>query len=168
MRFKRVRAKGSTARSAARRPASKKSTIRRADLTRPTPRHERILPRFVGRIAIVIGVLVVAGSFLNSFLVLPVSSWFGQEQEIGDRQAELDALRSATDQLQTEVDRLNTEDGVRDAARDELGYVMVGEDQGAVVGESDAPTDLPTGWPYDLVERIVQLREVEAAADASP
>lgn len=145
----------------------RRRATRASDLTRPTPRAERIVPRLVGRIALVVGVVVIAGSFANSFLVLPVSSWFGQREEIGDRQAELDALREATDRLQTEVDRLGTPDGVRDAARDELGYVMAGEDQGAVVGQSDAPTDLPLGWPYDLVEQIVHLREVEAAADAA-
>jgi len=30
----------------------------------------------------------------------------------------------------------------------------------------DAPLDLPTGWPYDMVEQIVRAREIEAAGDA--
>lgn len=107
------------------------------------------------------------GSFANSFLVLPVQSWFGQRTQIEDRQQELDALRTATDRLQKEVDRLNTPDGVQDAAREELGFVMVGEDRRTVVGSPDAPLDLPSGWPYDVVDQIVNARAA-AAAPASP
>ena len=109
----------------------------------------------------------MVGSFANSFLVLPVKSWFGQRSEYDDRATELDALREATDRLQAEVDRLNTPQGVEDAARQELGFVMVGEDRRSVVADAQAPIDLPYGWPYDLVEQIVQVREVEAAATAT-
>lgn len=145
------------------RRAGKISTrVKRGDLTRPTPRHERLLPRRVGYVVLTLGMILVIGSFANSFLVLPVKSWFGQRTEFEDRSAELDALQEATDRLQTEVDRLNTPEGVEDAARDELGFVMVGEDRRTVVGQASAPLDLPWGWPYDLVEQIVQVRTVEA------
>ena len=137
-----------------------------ADLTRPTPRSERLVPRTIGRIALLIGALVVIGSFANSFLVLPVQSWFGQRTEIEDRQEELDVLRAATDRLQQEVDRLNTPAGVEDAARDELGFVMVGEDRRTVVGTPQAPLDLPRGWPYDVVDQIVTTRQAEAVIPA--
>lgn len=140
-----------------------RSRASRADLTRPTPRAERLVPRTLGRIALLIGALVVIGSFANSFLVLPVQSWFGQRTEIEDRQQELDALRAATDRLQQEVDRLNTPDGVEDAAREELGYVMVGEDRRTVVGTPQAPLDLPRGWPYEVVDQIVAVRQAESA-----
>jgi cell division protein FtsB len=141
----------------------KRSTrVRRA----AKPRSDRLVPRFIGRIALVIGAFVIVGSLANSFLVLPVQSWFGQRAEIGDRQEELDALKEATDRLQTEVDRLNTPEGVQQAAREELGFVMTGEDRRVVVGNVDAPLDLPSGWPYDMVEQIVHAREIEAAQDS--
>ena len=147
--------------------ARRKTTTKRADLTRPTPRHERLLPKTLGRLALVIGAVVVIGSFANSFLVLPVQSWFGQRSQIEDRQHELDTLRAATDRLQTEVDRLNTPAGVEAAARDELGFVMLGEDRRTVVGRAEAPIDLPSGWPYDVVGQIVAMR-TQAAAPAQP
>jgi len=143
------------------RPKKKSTRVRRA----AKPRPDRLVPRFIGRLALVIGAFVIVGSFANSFLVLPVQSWFGQRTEIGDRQEELDALKEATDRLQTEVDRLNTPEGVQQAAREELGFVMTGEDRRVVVGDVDAPLDLPTGWPYDMVEQIVRAREIEAAGD---
>jgi len=141
--------------------------VRRGDLTRPTPRQERLLPKRLGYAVLTLAALLVVGSFANSFLVLPVKSWFGQRSEYDDRATELDALREATDRLQAEVDRLNTPQGVEDAARQELGFVMVGEDRRSVVADAQAPIDLPYGWPYDLVEQIVQVREVEAAATAT-
>jgi len=149
------------------RAQGKRSTrVKRSDLTRPTPRQERLVPKRVGYVVLTLGMFLVVGSFANSFLVLPVKSWFGQRTEFEDRSAELEALQEATDRLQTEVDRLNTPEGVEDAARDELGFVMVGEDRRTVVGDASAPIDLPWGWPYDLVEQIVQVREAEARSAA--
>lgn len=160
-----ARAGGSTRRSAKRGKSS--TRVRRGDLTRPTPRQERLLPKRIGYTVLTLAALLVIGSFANSFLVLPVRSWFGQRSEFEDRTVELETLREATDRLQAEVDRLNTPEGVEDAARQELGFVMVGEDRRTVVGDAEAPTDLPYGWPYDLVEQIVQVREAEARARAT-
>lgn len=156
-------ARGTTSRAGANRGKSS-TRVQRGDLTRPTPRQERLLPKRVGYTVLTLALLLVIGSFANSFLVLPVKSWFGQRSEFEDRSLELDALREATDRLQADVDRLNTPQGVEDAARQELGFVMVGEDRRTVVGDAEAPTDLPYGWPYDLVEHIVQVRDAEARA----
>ncbi len=157
------------------RQAGKKGTAKSAraklaavsDLTRPTPRSERIVPKFLGRVALLAGFLVVVFSFGNSFLVLPLTSWFGQRTEIDSRQAELDTIKKATDELQTEVDRLKTPDGIQDAAREELGFVVAGEARQQIVGDAAAPIDLPTGWPYDLVTQIISVKVNEAAIKAA-
>ena len=138
-----------------------------SDLTRPTPRSERIVPKVLGRVALLIGFLVVVFSFGNSFLVLPLTSWFGQRTEIDSRQSELDTIKKATDELQTEVDRLNTPEGIQDAARDELGFVVAGEARQQIVGDAAAPIELPTGWPYDLVTQIISVKVNEAAIKAA-
>ena len=138
-----------------------------SDLTRPTPRSERIVPKFLGRVALLAGFLVVVFSFGNSFLVLPLTSWFGQRTEIDSRQTELDTIKKATDELQTEVDRLKTSEGVQDAAREELGYVVAGEARQQIVGDATAPIDLPAGWPYDLVTQIISVKVNEAAVKAA-
>ena len=138
-----------------------------SDLTRPTPRSERIVPKFLGRVALLLGFLVVVFSFGNSFLVLPLTSWFGQRTEIDSRQTELDTIKKATDELQTEVDRLKTPEGVQDAAREELGFVVAGEARQQIVGEATAPIDLPTGWPYDLVTQIISVKVNDAAMKAA-
>ena len=138
-----------------------------ADRTRPTPRSERILPRILGRTALGIGLLVILASFLNSFLLAPGRTWFGQRTEIADRQAELETIQKANDELQVDIDRLQTPAGIEDAAREELGFVMAGEERQTIIGDAQSPIDLPSGWPYDIVTQIVGVREAEAAAEAA-
>lgn len=132
------------------------------DLTRPTPRSERLVPRVFGRLILVVGVALVLVSFGNSFVLLPAKSWLGQKDEISYRQEELEVMRRATDQLQIEIDQLQTPRGIEQAARSELGYVMNGEKRQVLVGSADAPLDLPAGWPYDLVSQILTVKTAEA------
>ncbi len=154
---------------ATRKKSSKRSRLSKAvaDRTRPTPRTERLLPKLLGRTLMLVGAVVIVISFGNSFLVLPATSWLGQRQEVDARTEELETIKRATDELQTEVDRLNTPAGVEDAAREELGFVMAGEQRQQIVGDSQAPIELPMGWPYDLVTQIVAVRVNEAAAEAA-
>ena len=147
-------------------PATKvKAAI--ADRTRPTPRADRPLPRLLGRTALGIGLLVVLASFVNSFLLAPGRTWFGQRDEISTRQSELETIQRANDELQKDIDRLQTPAGIEDAAREELGFVMAGEERQTIVGDAQAPLALPQGWPYDIVTQIVGVREAEAAAKAA-
>ena len=154
---------------ATRKKSSKRSRLSKAvaDRTRPTPRTVRLLPKLLGRTLMLVGAVVIVISFGNSFLVLPATSWLGQRQEVDARTEELETIKRATDELQTEVDRLNTPAGVEDAAREELGFVMAGEQRQQIVGDSQAPIELPMGWPYDLVTQIVAVRVNEAAAKAA-
>ena len=71
---------------------------------------------------------------------------------------QLEQLETVNDDLRREVDRLATDDGVREAAREELGFVEVGERRESIMDLPPVPTDLPDGWPYDLVSDIVELR----------
>ena len=165
-------ARGSKTSSSPRSPARKRSTARSkkrgaaqlSDLTRPTPRAERLIPRVFGRFILVVGVSLVLISFGNSFVLLPAQSWLGQKDEISLRQEELEIIKRATDQLQVEIDQMQTPRGIEQAARSELGYVMSGEKRQILVGAATAPLDLPTGWPYDLVSRIMLVKTIEAEA----
>lgn len=150
---------------------SKTSRIPRATTRKPGRKSsgvsERLIPRVLGRAALGIGLLVVLASFLNSFLLAPGRTWFGQRDEISAREAELETIQAANDELQKDIDRLQTPAGVEDAAREELGFVMAGEERQTIIGEAEAPLALPAGWPYDLVTQIVGVREAEAAAKAA-
>lgn len=124
-----------------------------------------MVPRVIGQFVLVVGIGLVLISFANSFVLLPARSWLGQRDEISDRQTELEVIQRANEQLQFEIDQLQTPRGIEQAARSELGYVMEGEKRQVLVGSADAPIQLPSGWPYDLVTRIVTVRTLEAEAD---
>lgn len=114
-----------------------------------------------------VGAVLVVISFGNSFIWLPAKSWMGQRDQASGRQTELDTLRQASEQIQKEIEWLQTPAGIEAAARSELGFVMSGEKRKVLVGTATAPLELPAGWPYDLVTQIVSVVEVQAQIEAS-
>ena len=99
-----------------------------------------------------------------ALFVLPIKSWMKQRDQLAVRSSELATLNAANNQLQTEVDRLQTDGGIKEAAREEIDFVEKGEQRITVLPVGPAPTALPAGWPYDLVTKIVAIRQAEAAA----
>jgi len=140
------------------RRASDQNRSRLADLTRPIAREKRIAPD--RRPAILFGLvaLVIAGAIAATLFLLPVRTWFDQDEQLRERQAQLDQLESVNADLQAEVDRLLTDDGIREAAREEIGLIERSEARISVLGLPPLPTDLPDGWPYSPITRIIELR----------
>lgn len=127
-------------------------------MTRPVSIDRRITGP--GRSTILLGLaaLAIAGALAAALFVLPVQTFFGQDTRIDDRGEQLQQLEKVNADLRTEVGRLRTDDGVREAAREELGYVADGERRETILELPAVPTELPVGWPYDLVTDIVDLR----------
>ena len=78
--------------------------------------------------------------------------------------AELVELQSVNADLQLEVDRLQTDAGLTEAAREELGYIEPPERRLTMRALPDLPTNLPNGWPYRIVEQIIAVRGAAEAA----
>ena len=163
------------------RPGVKSSTIKRpprrasdagrsrlGDLTRPIPVDRRITRRRRSTILLGLVALAIAGAIAAALFVIPVETWLSQDDDLTRRQEQLDQLETVNADLQAEVDRLRTDDGVREAAREEIGYVDATERRATVLPVPDLPTDLPDGWPYDVVTDIIALRSMPAppAAEA--
>lgn len=158
--------------------ASDQGRSRLGDVTRPVSIDRRITGP--GRSTILLGLaaLAIAGALAAALFVLPVQTYFGQDARIDDRGDQLQQLEKVNADLRTEVERLRTDDGIREAAREELGYVAEGERRETILELPDVPTVLPVGWPYDLVTDIVELRTggrpaeivepVETGADQQP
>jgi hypothetical protein len=102
--------------------------------------------------------LAIAGALGAALFVLPVQTYFGQDERLAQRRDQLAQLEQVNADLRSEVDRLRTDDGIREAAREELGMVEAGERRQSILALPDVPTDLPTGWPYSLVAGIAELR----------
>lgn len=145
--------------------ASDDGRSRLGDLTRPIPVERRITTRRRSTIVFAVVALGVAGALAAALFVLPIQTYFGQDQRISQRDDQLTQLEAINIDLQREVERLGTDDGIREAAREELGFVEFGERRESVLDLPAVPIDLPDGWPYSLVNDIVALKsgaEVDA------
>jgi cell division protein FtsB len=102
--------------------------------------------------------VVIAAALGASLFVLPIKSWRQQRTDLARKQNELAVLSNANAQLAADVNRLQTPDGIKEAARQEVGYVGVGEQRISVLSTPEAPLTLPTGWPYDAIAQIIAVR----------
>lgn len=100
----------------------------------------------------------VVTAIVAALVVLPVQSWLDQRGELEVKQAELTTLERANEALGDDIERLQTPEGIEDAARVELGFQMAGETRVATNEAPEAPVDLPDGWPYSTVEQILAVR----------
>ncbi len=140
------------------RPAADAGRSRLGDLTRPIAKEQRIAKN--RRPALLLGVvgIVVAGAIGTALFVLPVRTWFEQNHRIDALEAQLQTNEQVNDQVQQEVDELKTDEGIKAAAREELGYIGYNERRQTIVDFPDVPSDLPDGWPYAPVEQMIALR----------
>ena len=136
---------------------------RLGDFTRPIPIDKKISRR--PRVALVagLGALAVIATLAAIVLVLPHGTWRDQDDKLRQREAQLEELQRVNGELQAEVDRLQTADGVREAAREEVGFVEEGEERTSVMPFPDLPTALPDGWPYSGVTAIIEARRAGPA-----
>ena len=148
--------------------AAEEGESRLGDLSRPIPVDKRIFRR--SRVALVagIGALVVGVALAAAGFVLPLQTWFDQDDALDERQAQLDELQRVNGQLSAEVERLRTDDGVREAAREEIGYVDAGEERFSVRPLPPLPRNLPNGWPYNGAAQIISLRQNPPAEPVEP
>ena len=141
------------------RPAADAGRSRLGDVTRPVVRDRRVLvgPKS-STVLLALVALGIAGALAYALFGIPFRTLFDQDERIAERTEQVDELEAVVADLRSEVDRLRTEDGIREAAREELGYVETGEIRESILGYPDLPTDLPDGWPYSVVNEITTLR----------
>jgi cell division protein FtsB len=133
---------------------------RRRKLAARTP-----LPRVRTTWLFGLAALVVAGAITAALFGLPVRTWFDQDSELQALEHELGEMQAVNHDLQGEVDRLQTDDGIREAAREELGHVQAGDKRLTMLELPPLPVDLPAGWPYGQVAAVLAVR---AAVEAPP
>ncbi len=138
--------------------ASDDGRSRLGDFTRPIPIDKRISRR--PRVALFTGLfaLGIVAAIAFAVFVLPIGTWRDQDVDIDQRQAQLDELQRVNNELEAETTRLETADGIREAAREDYGYVELGEERATVLPLPPLPTDLPDGWPYNVVTEIIDAR----------
>ena len=147
--------------------ASDEGRSRLGDFTRPIPVEKRILRR--PKVALFGGifVLLVIGTIAGAVFILPIQTWLDQDDSLVQRQTQLDELERVNGELAAEVDRLETEDGIREAAREEIGFVAAGEERSSILPLPPLPRNLPDGWPYNVVTGIIAARTAGPAPVAA-
>jgi len=148
--------------------ASDRGRSRLGDLSRPIPIDRRITHDRRWTLVLTLVALAIAGALAAALFVLPVQTWFNQGAEIERKDDELTQLQMINADLRGEVERLRSDDGIREAARDQLGFIEQGETRQSILDLPAVPTDLPNGWPYNLIEGIVQLRRSTPAPTTAP
>ena len=111
-------------------------------------------------LAMPIAIFTVLGLTIT-FLVVPMRTWFAQRDMVETRSAQYAAYEEVNDALQDEVDALSTPAGVRQAVREQLGYLLPNERRVPLLELPNASVTLPARWPYTLVASIVTLRETQ-------
>lgn len=134
-------------------------------LARPVPADAHLTRAKATRNLLRVGGTVVALATLVSLVVIPITDYLDQQKVLAKKSAEFDALADANEQLQNEVNDLSTPEGIRNAARTQLGYVLPGEQRLSFARTPELPTDLPAQWPYTLVTDIVAVR-TQVAVDS--
>ena len=135
-----------------------------AEFTRPIAKDKRLVKGRGKRIVFSLVAIVIAAALIASLFVLPVKSWFQQRDDLVRKQNELAVLNNANAQLAADVNRLKTPDGIKEAARQEVGFVGVGEQRVSVLTTPNAPLTLPAGWPYDAIAQIIAVRTAPVVA----
>jgi cell division protein FtsB len=110
-----------------------------------------------GRFAVgTVAVLVVA-ALIAALFVLPVKAWLGQRQALAESRKQLDVIWAENKRLDRLYDQLQSDAVVEQQARQQFGLVKKGELPMSILPAPPA-TALPTGWPYDQVQRILVIR----------
>lgn len=107
-----------------------------------------------------IAIIVIIGLTITFFIV-PVRTWLSQQDLLDTRTQQYGAYEEVNDALQDEVDALSVPEGVRQAIRSQLGYLLPDERRIPLLAQPDAPVTLPARWPHTLVAGIVGLRETQ-------
>ena len=86
-------------------------------------------------------VTVAAVVFACVMLYPSCASLYNETRQLQQLQAEYDALESYNQQMQGKIDYLNTDEGIEDYARSELGWMRSGETMVSVEGVEASPSD---------------------------
>jgi cell division protein FtsB len=138
------------------------------DLTRPIEPEHRLVTGRSNRWVLGLVALGIVGALLAALFVLPVQAWRRQQDEIAVKQHELDVLQQANQDLSADVQHLQTVEGAREAAREQLGVVDRGEQRVSVMPPAAGPLPLPGGWPYDAITQVVAVRTTPTSVAPPP
>ena len=100
---------------------------------------------------------VVAAAGLLLLLVLPTRAWLAQRSDIASAQQKLAVIQNENAKLEAQLKALQTPEEIERVAREQYNLANQGEQVFSVL-PAPTLTNLPSGWPYNLVNEIVAVR----------
>ena len=106
-------------------------------------------------------------ALVASLFVFPVRTWLHQRNLLADRQAEYAAYEDIVENLQDQVNYLQSPAGLRDAIRTQLGYLAPDEKRVPLMEAPELSAAFPERWPYTIVSTMMLVRTLQATEDAA-
>ena len=110
---------------------------------------------------------VVAVAGLVLLLVLPTRAWLGQRHDIAAAEQKLSVIQTENAKLEDRLKALQTPEEIERVAREQYNLAGRGEQVFSVL-PAPALTNLPSGWPYPLLNEIVAARAAATAPATAP
>jgi cell division protein FtsB len=128
--------------------------------------HTRLIQRRRNRQFFGIGAMFIIIAIVGALLVLPLRAWQDQRTELAARQREYAALSTANGRLAAENERLAQIAGIEEAARRDYAFRSKDETVIGMLPPGPVSAQLPAGWPYTMVDEILNTRSDLAVAEA--
>jgi cell division protein FtsB len=111
--------------------------------------------------------LVMLFALVASLFIFPVRTWLDQRQLLAERQAEYAAYEDIVENLQDQVNYLQSPKGLRDAIRTQLGFLAPDEKRVPLMEAPELSASFPERWPYTIVSTMMLVRTLQATEDAA-
>ena len=111
--------------------------------------------------------IAVIVALVVSMSVFPVRSLINQRNLIAQKELEYAQYEDVIENLQDQVSYLQTEAGLQDAIRTQLGYLHYNERRLPMMDMPALSTTLPERWPYTIVSTMLLVRSLESAKRAA-
>lgn len=111
--------------------------------------------------------MIMLFALVASLFVFPVRTWLHQRNLLADRQAEYAAYEDIVENLQDQVNYLQSPAGLRDAIRTQLGYLAPDEKRVPLMEAPELSAAFPERWPYTIVSTMMLVRTLQATEDAA-
>jgi hypothetical protein len=118
--------------------------------------------RGIRAFAVPLTVLVVF-ALATTLFVVPIRTWMSQRSVLDTKQQEYAAYEDIVENMQDQVNYLQSPAGLRDAIRTQLGYLYPSERRVPMMDTPALSTTLPERWPYTIISTMMFVKTLEAA-----
>jgi hypothetical protein len=107
--------------------------------------------------------VLVVFALATTLFVAPIRTWMSQRSVLDTKQQEYAAYEDIVENMQDQVNYLQSPAGLRDAIRTQLGYLYPSERRVPMMDTPALSTTLPERWPYTIISTMMFVKTLEAA-----